>query len=256
MNEEKTISKTTTPHGFDTPHKFPNLREQEKSVLLRGLSDNLYPTGRAFYAPKGGNFDALKQSVNSIMAKFLVDIDQTFDSTFPDNDNFTESDADIWEYQLGIRNVPGLDLDFRRQNILIKLGYPNDVLSRTNLSFIQSQLDLYGFNLTVHENTPPYKSPIDLNDLTLIQNTHSDDSFHGNNFTHGGGGFQIIANSIDPNEIYSFGNETNLWSTFFISGPVLGEFANVDANRESEFRELIIKFKPLHTAAFIFINFI
>lgn len=256
MNEDKTTHGFSISHSLDTPHKFPNNDIGIKSNVFRGIKDNLYPTGRAFYAPIGGNFDLFKNAIINVFSSFLLDVDLFFDSVFPDNENFDSRDADLWEYQLGMTQITGLTIEERRVNILLKLGYPNNVDSRTNSSFIESQLQAAGFDLYIHENVYPYIDPSDVANLSLDQNKHSDNLLHGQSSLHGGGNFQVIANKIDSNEQFSIGSSENLYSTFFIGGPNLGDFATVDSNRESELREIVIKLKPLHTTAFIFINFI
>ena len=85
---------------------------------------------------------------------------------------------------------------------------------------------------------------------------HADDTEHGNSTQHGGGSFDVIANSLEPSEVYAVGGTQNLWATFFIGGPNLGDFADVSENRLREFKELVIKLKPSHTAAFTFINYV
>lgn len=254
--EENTTHGFDICHSFDIPHKFPNTEVSDKAEVLRGITDNLYPTGRAFYAKKGGVFDNFKIAISNVFSKYLLAVDANYDSVYPDNENFTEEDADIWEYQLGITEISGLDLDIRKNNILLKLGYPNNVESRTSLSFIQSQLNNAGFDLFVHENTFPYINPSDITLSGFTQNLHGFPLLHGSNTLHGGGNFQVIANSLESNEQHSFSDSSQLYATFFIGGSELGEFAEVDAIRERELREIIMKIKPLHTAAFIFINFI
>lgn len=66
-----------------------------------------------------------------------------------------------------------------------------------------------------------------------------------------------VANHIDEAQDLLFKTYgTHLKHTFFISGNPLGSFANVDINRKNEFRQLILKTKPTHSVAFLFINFV
>ena len=49
---------------------------------------------------------------------------------------------------------------------------------------------------------------------------------------------------------------TNYRTTFYISGNPITTFANVQSEREDEFRQLILQLKPAQTAAFLFVNYV
>lgn len=251
---DKTVHSLVTEHGLDTFHKLPT-DSVTVTEILRDLSVQLYPTGRAWYMPENGVFQSMHDAFNLSFARLIDDNNQTIDSTFPDNDNFTDNDAELWEYRLGLITNTSLSLDVRKQNISRKLGHPNNIKARQHPLFIQNQLQLSGFDLFVHENVKPYKTPTDIVAASLNNTQHGGSSQHGNSEQHGSDNFSVIANSIDPNEDYAVGI-ANLWASFFISGAVLGDMVNVPASRERELRELVIKLKPAHTAAYIFINFV
>jgi hypothetical protein len=66
-----------------------------------------------------------------------------------------------------------------------------------------------------------------------------------------------IVNHIDENldlQFRTYGS--HLKNSFFIGGNPIGTFADVDINRKSEFRQLILKIKPAHAIGFLFINYI
>jgi len=44
-------------------------------------------------------------------------------------------------------------------------------------------------------------------------------------------------------------------SSFFIGGEVAGTFANIDLNRRDEFRQTILKIKPVQTVCYLLINY-
>lgn len=251
---DKTVHSLVTEHGLQTPHKLPS-DVPTQTDILRDLSVQLYPTGRAWYMPENGVFQSLHDAINLSFTRFINANTQTIDSAFPDNDNFSVDDAELWEYRLGLITNISTPLDDRKQAIIRKLGHPNNIKARQHPNFIQSQLQLAGFDLYVHENTPPYQSPSDIIALNLNNTQHGGNSQHGNSEQHGSDNFQVIANSIEPLEDYAVGNG-NLWASFYIGGATLGATANVPANRERELRELVIKLKPAHTVAYIFINFV
>jgi len=67
---------------------------------------------------------------------------------------------------------------------------------------------------------------------------------------------KIVVNSIFNEEDLLFNVGSNLRSTFFIGGTPIGTFANVDATREIEFRELILKIKPVQTVAYLLVSYV
>ena len=244
-----------TEHGYRTPHKHPsnNVTIVDK---LNDLSVQLYPTGRAWYMPEGGVFESFHEVINLSFARLLQEANLLIDKTLPDNDNFDEDDAALWEYRLGLITNTSVDLETRKSAIKRKLGHPNNIKARQHPLFIEHQLQLAGFDVYVHENTPPYQNPFDVLSLSVNEVQHGGPTQHGNGTFHGGDGFDVIANSILPLEQYAIGGDEYLWSTFFLGGPNLGDIATVPANRLREFKELVIKLKPAHTVAFTFINYL
>lgn len=252
---EKTTYGYETEHGYDTEHSYPSTSVGTIDIL-KNLSTQFYPTGRAWYRPENGVFEKLHEAINLSFFRSINDGKLLIDSLFPDNDNFKSEDATLWEYRLGLLADESTSLELRKQAISRKMGYPNNVKSRQHESFIEKQLQLAGFNVWVHENLPPYQSPIDIAAVSLSNTLHGDPTQHGNATFHGGNSFSVIANSIDEFESYAIGGEQNLWATFFIGAEVLGETATVPASRLREFKELVIKLKPAHLVAFTFVNYI
>ena len=88
VTEKSTVHGTGTPHGSRTPHRFPTFGLNNLTDILRKLAHQLYPTGRAFYMPKGGIADNTHIAFNRSMLRLIQDADATIDSVFPDNLNF------------------------------------------------------------------------------------------------------------------------------------------------------------------------
>lgn len=250
---EKTVHGLNTPHGHSTPHKYPSVSETQLDVLNR-LSVQLYPTGRAWYRTENGTWEGFHESINKSFVRLINDAKQIINSTYPDNNNFTEEDAKLWEYRLGLSTNESLDLEIRKEALRLKMGHPNNIKARQNPSFIEHQLQLMGFDVYVHENTIPYKTPADVLALAPAATDHGGPTQHEDSTQHGGSSFDIIANSSRPVESFAVGS--NLWATFFIGGQTLGDIADVPLQRLKEFKELVLKLKPAHTAAFTFINYI
>lgn len=250
---------TRTPHGPLTPHKYPTEEERNRQILFLGLVRQLYPTGRAFLIPEKGVWERLHKALNVSYLRLINDAVSTVDSAIPDNEFFTEKDAELWEYRLGMFMNPKISLEKRRQAIKRKMAYPSNIKARQHPLFIQNQLQLAGFDVYIHENKfwedgeLTHKSPDELVDISFTATQHGGDVQHGGGVQHGSSGFEVIANRIQDEE-YGAG-ENHLWATFFIGGETLGTMADVPDNRKNEFRELVLKLKPAHTAAFLFINY-
>ncbi len=249
---EQTVHKLTTVHSLTTPHKLPSISK----TITQELSDlyvQLYPTGRAFYQNENSNFRKFHSAINTSIGRLIQDADLIIEKNLPDNDNFDADDCKLWEYRLGLTTNESLSLSVRKSNIVRKLGHPNNVKSRQTAAYMEYELQSVGFNVYVHENTIPYKTPSEVAALVLSETQHADNLSHGTSTIHGGSSFDVIANSFDNFESFSVGS--NLWATFFIGGENLGDYANVPNNRLREFKELVLKLKPAHLVAFTFINY-
>jgi hypothetical protein len=255
VTEKSTVHGVNTPHGFKTPHRFPVSNTRSLTDIMSSLASQLYPTGRAFYMHKNGVANNTHLSFNRSFIRLINDSQSTIDSTFPDNDNFTEDDCDLWEYRFGMITDLTLSVAKRREAILRRMSRGRNVPARQHKNYIEYQLQLGGFDVYVHENIKPFKRPQDITSISTTNAQHGNNFQHGIGAQHGGGNSQVIANSYKSDEAYSVGDD-KLWATFFIGGAVLGDFANIPANREEEFRELVLKLKPAHLVAFTFINYV
>lgn len=254
VTEKSTAHGYGTPHGYNTPHRFPNYLKGSLADIMANLAIDLYPTGRAFTMQKGGIADSMHVALNRSFIRLVNSGFSVLDSNLPDNENFDADDCLLWEYRLGLRTNEALPIQDRRDAILRKMSRGRNVPARQGKEYIEYQLRIAGFDVYVHENTIPYKTPEDIIAGSSNIAQHGGDSQHGIGMQHGATSIQLIANLSTPNESFSVGSES-LWAAFFIGGAVLGESAIVDANREQEFRELVLKLKPAHLVAYTFINF-
>jgi len=251
---DDTVHKDKTPYGFKTVHKYPQTEPSIGDIFLQ-LNNDLYPTGRAWQ-----NFDAsilkvLHQALNMSFIRLVDDAVSTINSTFPDTTLFNEDDILLWEYRLGLITNLDVDLDIRREAVLRKLAFPNNIQPRQSRIYIEYQLQLAGFDVVVLENTIPYRTPDDVLGDVLGEIQHADDVQHGDSTQHGGANFEVIANSINPGENFAVGGDDKLYATFFIVKLVAGIMTAVDVevsqDREKEFRELVLKLKPAQTVAYV-----
>lgn len=227
---------------------------------ITALTQQLYPTGRAFKMPKNGWLESLHNGLRISENKAYNDAVAILNSILPDNDNFTEDDAADWERRLGLIVDNSLSLADRKLAIRRKIQHPGDIKARQHYLYVQGQLQAAGFNVYVHENRFDdgfgnliTKSPAELAGYGGIDDLqHADDIQHGD-YQHGGGWGQKIVNSIKNAEDINFNVGANLRSTFFIGGIAPGDYAYIPANQERQFRQLVLKLKPVQTVAFLFI---
>ena len=140
-----------------------------------------------------------------------------------------------------------------------KINHPGTIVARQHFLYLQGQLQSAGFNVFVHENRFPdgfggfeTKTP---NELIGISGdaVHSPLIQHGQ-IQHGSGFSEKIANNMDAaiDALFNIGN--NFRSTFFIGGVAPGDFATIPGSREKEFRQLVLRIKPVQTIAFLFLD--
>lgn len=210
-------------------------------------------------------------------------------SILPDNDDFDEIDAAKWEQTLRLlSNIS--DLEERKKRISQKLNYPNGVVERLNKDFIQEQLQAAGFNVYIIENRFWNGSEYEIIDPDTLTDKISQlgigelgsvelgGTIAGVNYTG------IIANFVDEDLDGNFfesevinppqlgeqklgtfelggltserlSREKQLQASFFVGGSSFPSFVNIDANRKDEFRQLLLKLKPMHTLGYLYINY-
>lgn len=226
------------------------------------LTKQLYPTGRAFKMPKFGYLDKLHNALAESENQAYSDAVSILNSMLPDNDGFTADDATDWERRLGLITNESVSLADRKLAIIRKINHPGTIPARQNYLYLQGQLQAAGFDVYVYENRFPdggggYET---YNPLTVSGGAGSFAYQHGDlqhgDFQHGAAFQNICVNHIDEAEDWLFNIGSNLKSTFFIGGTPIGTFANIDANRKREFRQLILKIKPVQTVAYLFVNYI
>lgn len=250
------------------------------------LSKQLYPTGRAFRMFSESNLEAYYTARGTVFAQAFNDAANIQDAILPDNDNFTESDAEFWERVLGMIDGAGVPLADRKAAITRKMQAPGVNPAKAHYLYIEQQLQLAGFNVYVHENLialypsgyysedPVYSLPqvnfaqlgddqmgdFQLGDVRTFYTAYITEA-QLNNFQLGDmqmDGYtwtQKVANGITNTEDRAFNLGENFRCTFFIGGPTLGTFANVPAVRELEFRQTILRLKPVPNIAILLINY-
>lgn len=227
------------------------------------LTKQLYPTGRAFRMAVDSYKLRLHRALAVSEAKAFTDGLSTLNTAIPDNDEFTEEDAEAWEHRLGLITNNAVPLATRKAAIIRKMNHPGTVPARQHYTYLESQLQAAGFDVYVHENRFPIgggdyetKTPEEVTGGSApLQMQHGNPPQHGDG-QHGTGIWNIIANNLDEDLDSSFNIGSNLKSTFFIGGAYLGDYADVDESRKLEFRQLVLRIKPVQTIGYLFINYV
>lgn len=230
---------------------------------IKKLTKQLYPTGRAFWAPLGGDFDKLTSGLAASEERAYLDAVSILDSALPDNSNFTSQDATDWERRLGLVTNTLVTLSDRKLAIIRKMNHPGTIKTRQSYLYLQGQLQAAGFNVYVYENRfsdgmggYTTKTPTEFSILPYPLGSVQHGDFQHGDAQHGGGFYgNKVANHISRSDDDSFSVGLNFRSTFFVGGPTAGTWAVVDVNREDEFRQLILKIKPVQTVGFLLVNF-
>ena len=257
---ENTQHGENTKFGLNTPHKYPSKNEDKNNFL--DLAINLYPTGSVWNMSEESFLRKLHSGFNISFLRLKKQADSIINKTYPDNQEFEEEDCLYWENKLGLMTNGNLSLNLRKDIILRKMTFPRNFKARQGILYLQEQLDVYGFDCKIYENkffdsngNLYQKTAMEIfgNSPSVIQ--HDEDIQHGGGTQHGSGNFDVIANNhLDEN--FPIGGDENLWATFFIAAKnSMYEKGNVPLSRKREFRELILKLKPAHLVAFLFINY-
>ena len=224
------------------------------SNIFSTLFKQLYPTGRAFKMPFASDFEKLNEAFSLSSQRLYDDANSIYDSIFPDNNNFTATDATDWERRLGMIDGSANTLTDRKAAIIRKLNAPGINPAKGHYLYIQTQLQLANFDVYIYENTAGV----------------SPDVFFGGTFTipvqHGGvqhGSIQTgltltnkLVNRIDEAGDLYFDLAGTFKLCFFVGGATAGSSANVALTRKNEFRELLLKLKPIQNIALLNINYI
>ncbi len=228
---------------------------------IQKLTSQLFPTGRAFRIFDSSYKKKLYNALSLSRAQAYADGLSTLDSALPDNDNFTADDATSWERRLGLITNVSVSLDDRKLAIIRKMNHPGTIPARENYRFLEKQLRDAGFDVYVYENRFDdgmggwtQKTPGEVTgDVGLV--VQYGDSQYGDS-QYGTGFSDLIVNYLDESLDRVFNIGGNLRSTFFIGGAYLGDFADVPLIRKNEFRQIILRTKPVQTVGFLFINYV
>lgn len=218
------------------------------NALFLRLTKKLYPTGRAFKMPEDSLFERLHKALIVKEQQLLSDALSLFDSILPDNANFTTDDATDWERRLGLITDTSVPLADRILAIRRKINHPGTITARQNYLYLQEQLRAAGFDVYVYENIPESA----LAPITEVE--FNDVQFGDSEF--GGRVVNKVINSITKEGDLAFDIGNNLRSVFYIGGPTLGSYASVSAIQEPQFRQLILRLKPVQEVGYLFINYI
>lgn len=261
-NEIKELNKQLYPTGRAWGYVHGSEQsETEITNFVDGLGNQFVDGfGNAFIQTLGSEASPSKRLVNAFLKsieRYYADLLSLLDQILADNDGFDEIDTANWERVYGL--IAGaLTLTERKNNILLRQSYPNGNLERSSSEFIQDELQKAGFDVYIQENRFPDGS----GGWVTVDATAA---IYGG-FNYGGGlyGNVGIANttkianrieeSIDAN--FDMGTGDNLRATFFIGGATYPARADVPILRKDEFRQLILKLKPNHTAGWMLIDYV
>ena len=254
----------------------------EKAIIK--LTKRLYPKGRAFRIPFGGTMEKVHKALAVSENKAYSDARAVLDSILPDNDNFTSEDATDWERRLGLITNTSIPLVDRKAAISRKINHPGTIKARQHFLYLERELRAANFDVFVFENKEIIL-PTELSQMGFSESGVSEMGGETGNETEVvinpnllTGPFSVVANHIDPelDEDFisvsgieqmgegemgitemgiNFDLDPILRSTFFVGGPTLGSFAEIPGNRLFEFRQLILKVKPVQTIALLFLTF-
>lgn len=230
----------------------------ERKDIITKLTKQLFPTGRAWRISENSNFKKFIYAL-SISEADAIDFNYgILNSILPDNDQFTEIDASLWEKRLNLPIAPiGISLQDRMVIIARKYNFPGLAIYRQNWMFLQYQLQLAGFNVWVHENRFDDGmggfTYVNYGELRLFQ--HGTEFEHGLDSEMGEDNVELIANSSYSGEIFDVGSYSNYRGAFFIGGETFPDRVVINKSLERSLRKLVLDLKPANTFAVLLIDF-
>lgn len=228
------------------------------------LIEQLYPDGRAYKFIPEGYRQRFHRAMGQSLLRAYFDALNVIDAQLPDNPNFTDDDATVWENRLGIYRPYPIPLADRMKAIARKLNHPGTVRPRMSRAYLEWSLQQAGFNVYVYENRFSYATHAGYYTKTpgeFANNGHRrsvSGYFQSGENQSGEMGSAVtkLANHIDETLDQGFNVGSNYRSTFFVGGATAGTFADVDVARKDEFRQLILQLKPLQMCGFLLINYV
>lgn len=198
----------------------------------------LYPNGHAFNVSENTNRAKIHNSTNVVYNDYLDQLKSLVNSALA-KDVIDEDEIAFLENIYGVYFVDGLTFEERLNRVRLRMTYPNGIVNRSSAAWIEHVLMSFGFDVRIIENNgeiPPQPS--------ILSRTQYGTTNYGLNNNLNGFKYNVIANSMFENEIYSFGGK--LWATFFIN-----IITPIEPERINEFRELVLKLKPAHLCAIV-----
>ena len=198
----------------------------------------LYPNGHAFNVSDNTNRAKIHNSTNVVYNDYLDQSKSLVNGALA-KDGISEEEISFLENIYGVYFVDGLTIEERLNRVRLRMTYPNGIVNRSSAAWIEHVLMSFGFDVRIIENTgeiPPQPA--------ILSRTQYGTTNYGINNNLNGFKYNVIANSMFENEIYSFGGK--LWATFFIN-----IITPIEPERINEFRELVLKLKPAHLCAIV-----
>ena len=208
------------------------------------LTRRLFPTGYAHSIIKDSTKDKLVEGLAISEQEVFDGADSVLNSMLPDNTSFSSSDATRLELFLGMITNSLVSLSDRKDAIIRKLNHPGDVLARQSSDYLQDQLTLAGFSLTVLETTLSIESFGGAGGSVQAGDVQAGETQFGHTMYD-----DKVVNSLDPNVDKVFAEDSLNRNTFAVIGLA-------DVNRREELRQTILRIKPANTVAYLIITYI
>lgn len=262
------------------------------NVFVDGI-DDYFVDGLGNYFVDGANFTVEEKNAAYFRSKllgvtrFVQAVSRLLDQKHPGSKYYLFEDTENWERVYGIIPPIGATEEERTQVVLQRLSYPNGYKAKGTAGFIQLQLRNAGFDVYVHENRFPLsyiEAQCGTSQCGIATCGGSVLSGEGNfeNRLPESGYTEIVTNYLDPNEdikyldnisglgcgdfnsqcgvaecqTATYVTEKAYHNYLFISDETYPNLADVDSNRRSELRQMILKYKPAHAVVFNYINYI
>lgn len=221
--------------------------EDDDYVMSEGGSVNgiLYRLHRSLAVPQSEAYQGITGVLNNI---------------HPDNPDFTIQDAHDWYRRLGLFDSGLVSFEDMKLAIRRKRSFPLTPIDKQHYLFIEGQLRDAGFDVRIYENrflsggSYITKTPEEVLGVFTGASEYDDEEY--GDFEYGGDYSNKIVQYLEEDKDAVFDTGSNYKSTFFVAGSTITTFADIDVNRKTEFRQLLIKLKRAETCGLLFVNYV
>jgi hypothetical protein len=208
------------------------------------ITRQLLPTGRAWWLAANSYISNIFEALSVSDSRIENDIINIKYSILADSNFMSLEAVERWESIFAIKS--STVIEDRILAINQRQSYPGNVLARQSMPYIQSQLQLAGFNVYLSKG-------FDVSTAEYYDDCYYDDVIYDSTSDV----FEIIANDVVVNRDAHFClSSLDDYAIYTISASDIISNAQIQVERKNEFRELILRLKPAQVVCVLKVTYV